>query len=635
MAPSLKEVTKDDAPTNTDDTTQPPSKRKRTASKKMAEHLNSPTRGKKVIGATSYGNAQDKSSTQPVIASFFANANKTKPQSEEMTATNAKQQNSDDNESQKPSNSTVGAELSLEDRIAKCKMPCGKYSTTRLCQYLSKAEYMKVTRSIQYPLYSGDEGSEDQFSSDDDDSLDKVANNIPYMSPKNGGGMQIVDQSGNVISQFENDKCSSGSSSSSNSSDSDVESIESDNEDKSAITTKKKKKEKKKVIGNDLIKASRFIKPHPSTVLSNKSKSKKGTTKSLPIKKSRVSVKHSNDILKKSMQWSVDKGMEICVEVDSTKDLEEEKWTLVTATKATAKWWHHFKKISYAHHKNYPNHAMCLICLKAGKPKKGTVSTKNGSTGGLSRHLSAHHLKEFDALNTPSGGIKTAAPSDSGIHILDQLGAITKPKKLSNEDVKKLWRVAAVSWAITENVSLRMFTRPSFRNMFVPLNKEALNIVNANDRGIREDIMYLGKVAQEATRIELARECHKITWTTDHWTGPDNETYTTTTGHYIDTNWKMQANVLDFSVFEGSTTGARIYTDVKRVLDSYSGECVLIYDVMGITDTTGNMGVLGQHCRRNGKEHAYCTDHNFHLNATLAFDRKFTLYITLHRFVLL
>jgi len=45
MAPSLKQVTKDDAPTNNTDTTQPPVKRQRKASKKMAEHLNSPNRG--------------------------------------------------------------------------------------------------------------------------------------------------------------------------------------------------------------------------------------------------------------------------------------------------------------------------------------------------------------------------------------------------------------------------------------------------------------------------------------------------------------------------------------------------------------------------------------------------------------
>jgi hypothetical protein len=45
-----------------------------------------------------------------------------------------------------------------------------------------------------------------------------------------------------------------------------------------------------------------------------------------------------------------------------------------------------------------------------------------------------------------------------------------------------------------------------------------------------------------------------------------------------------------------------------------------IVDTIGITDTTGNMGVLGRKLRENGQEHAYCTDHNFHLNAKLAFD---------------
>ena len=157
-----------------------------------------------------------------------------------------------------------------------------------------------------------------------------------------------------------------------------------------------------------------------------------------------------------------------------------------------------------------------------------------------------------------------------------------------------------MSWAVMENVSLRMFGSPSFRKMFVPLNKEAPNVVNVNRDGIRGDIMCLGKVAQEATRIELSRECHKITWTTDHWTGPNNETRTTMTGHYVDKNWNMQSHVLDFTVFEGSTTGARIYADVKRVLGNYNGESTLIYDVMGITDTAGNMGVLGQYCQNNG-----------------------------------
>jgi hypothetical protein len=85
----------------------------------------------------------------------------------------------------------------------------------------------------------------------------------------------------------------------------------------------------------------------------------------------------------------------------------------------------------------------------------------------------------------------------------------------------------------------------------------------------------------------------------------------------------MQSACLDFKVFEGSTTGERIYADVRVVLEKFKGETVMMMeDTIGITDTTGNMGVLGRFLRENGHKHAYCTDHNFHLNAKLAFDRK-------------
>ena len=47
-----------------------------------------------------------------------------------------------------------------------------------------------------------------------------------------------------------------------------------------------------------------------------------------------------------------------------------------------------------------------------------------------------------------------------------------------------------------------------------------------------------------------------------------------------------------------------------------------MFDTIGITDTTGNMGKLGRYLRENGKEHGYCTDHNLHLVAKLAFDRE-------------
>lgn len=134
--------------------------------------------------------------------------------------------------------------------------------------------------------------------------------------------------------------------------------------------------------------------------------------------------------------------------------------------------------------------------------------------------------------------------------------------------------------------------------------------------------MKLGRYAGEAVLLELKGQ--RLSWTNDHWTGPNDETYTTVTGHYISNDWQMQSACLDFKVFHGSTTGEKIYADIKSVLTKFKGETVLMMeDTIGITDTTGNMGVLGRFLRENGHEHAYCTDHNFHLNAKLAFDCKY------------
>ncbi len=136
----------------------------------------------------------------------------------------------------------------------------------------------------------------------------------------------------------------------------------------------------------------------------------------------------------------------------------------------------------------------------------------------------------------------------------------------------------------------------------------------------------MGDFAMEATKREVHN--HNIAWTTDHWMGADKATYTTVTVHLIDEKaWSLRSAVLDFKIFEGSTTSERIYEDVVAVLQKYQGETqdTIVFDTIGITDTTGNMGKLGIYLRDIGKEHGYCTDHNLHLVALLVFDREYDL----------
>jgi len=51
----------------------------------------------------------------------------------------------------------------------------------------------------------------------------------------------------------------------------------------------------------------------------------------------------------------------------------------------------------------------------------------------------------------------------------------------------------------------------------------------------------------------------------------------------------------------------------------------MVLDIIGIIDTTGNMGRLGVYCRENGRRHAYFIDHNFNRCAQLAFDREYNI----------
>ncbi len=107
----------------------------------------------------------------------------------------------------------------------------------------------------------------------------------------------------------------------------------------------------------------------------------------------------------------------------------------------------------------------------------------------------------------------------------------------------------------------------------------------------------------------------------------------TVTAHWINhATWKLHSACLDFKVFEGSTTGERIYEDIVAVLQKYQGEAkdTIVFDTIGITDTTGNMGKL----RDNGKEHGYCTDHNLHLVAKLAFEREIVCVLMFFSFII-
>ena len=89
-----------------------------------------------------------------------------------------------------------------------------------------------------------------------------------------------------------------------------------------------------------------------------------------------------------------------------------------------------------------------------------------------------------------------------------------KPSEMSLLEMKSLYVTAAASWAVTHGIPWTMFSSPTFRNLFLPLNRKALQIVNVDGPKIRQQVMKLGKYAEEAIECELKGK--RLAWTSDH-----------------------------------------------------------------------------------------------------------------------
>jgi hypothetical protein len=300
-------------------------------------------------------------------------------------------------------------------------------------------------------------------------------------------------------------------------------------------------------------------------------------------------------------------------------------FTMDVISKRSSPWWEGFVQfIPIKHPTLYKEYVLCKECSTFHKKSnKGIVKVgMSQSTSNLRAHKKHHHPAEYETIakrvdkttirSSVDGGLPKSITMMPGFSV-----------KLKVKDSRLLYRTAAATLAIEEGIPFRIFAQPSFRRLFTPLNSESDRIVSLNRQEVRDSVIEMGGFAIEATKREIRN--HKIAWTTDHWTGADKGTYTTVTAHWINNaTWRLHSACLDFKVFEGSTTGERIYEDIVAVLQKYQGESedTIVFDTIGITDTTGNMGKLGRYLRENGKEHGYCTDHNLHLVAKLAFERE-------------
>ena len=178
-----------------------------------------------------------------------------------------------------------------------------------------------------------------------------------------------------------------------------------------------------------------------------------------------------------------------------------------------------------------------------------------------------------------------------------------------------------VRWIIEESIPFRAVETKSFRAVIdtVVENESEHEIFKISRAMARRKIFNLGLLSKKATKLELQK--YQCAFTTDHWTEPNDEIYTTLTCHYIHEEWEYHSCVVDFKVFHGQTRGQDCGDVLFNIFDDYEFKSENVTII--VTDTTASMITFGKTIRNERKmEHGFCVDLNLHRNCILAFDDK-------------
>jgi hypothetical protein len=253
------------------------------------------------------------------------------------------------------------------------------------------------------------------------------------------------------------------------------------------------------------------------------------------------------------------------------------------------------------------------------------VDFLKGSSG-LRSHIKHKHEAIFRELNSPSKS--SASESNAAASVLPKVKSqptITShyQKGFTLEQRKQCYLGRLAVWTILECMPFTACEAPSFRAIVECLNVDGDKIcTRGNHIAVRDLVLQYGEMAKMATQLEIQQ--YKGAMTSDHWTPRHGtSTFTCSTFHFINESWKMVTILEDFCIFEGSTSGQRIFDYMKKKMQLSRESPNVFY---GVVDTTGNMGKLTQLLQENGIETGHCTEHSLlietmhHQIAALKFD---------------
>ena len=199
--------------------------------------------------------------------------------------------------------------------------------------------------------------------------------------------------------------------------------------------------------------------------------------------------------------------------------------------------------------------AICKHCPK----HKNQYAYVRGGTTNLMSHLKGQHK---DKVNPEL--------RDSKQPRIDEI--IQKQPVFNPEIFEEL----LVDWIVLDDQPFTAVESESFRKL-LKLLKPNLKIVSADTIRRRINDKFQKKI-NDMKKLYESLDC-KVSFTTDCWTSPNMIAFMGITAHYIDKDWNLKMNTLDFNYLPGIHSGSNLRVAFESVLRDFGLET----KILGIT----------------------------------------------------
>ncbi len=217
--------------------------------------------------------------------------------------------------------------------------------------------------------------------------------------------------------------------------------------------------------------------------------------------------------------------------------------------------------------------AMCTICRKE--------LAYLGRTTNLRDHLTSQHALCYNADKKNESKKKT----------LDRF--IIRPAKCSDARMKNI--TDRVTQMIVRDLRpIRVVECEGFRNL---INYLEPGYIVPSRKQFTADINLKHAKCKEVLKQRLKNEAQFIALTTDIWTSLATESYLSVTAHYIDSNWELQAFVLETLSFPERHTGVNIADKLKGLAERWEiMDSVMVVSHDQASNMKAAMDILLEEC---------------------------------------